>query len=262
MLKVTVLLENRNAKETDGLLCRPGLSLLIEDGITRILFDTGPDASFMHNAKKMGVSLNGIDWVVLSHGHYDHCGGLRHLQKLPKVLCHPGVYDQKYAGVMVFNHFIEIKKISTQLPPVQCNFHFTKEPYEISQRFIWSGEIASVKSYGYVKGEKVEPDALNDEGVLLYKSKKGLVIFIGCGHKGLRNIIEHCKKLTGINTIYALVGGMHLRRAMPWNMLPLRNYIKDVNPAQILTCHCTGKWGKLWMPGAEEINTGDIVSIR
>ena len=113
-----------------------------------------------------------------------------------------------------------------------------------------------------MKGEKVEPDALNDEGVLLYKSQKGLVIFIGCGHKGLRNIIEHCKKLTGINTIYALVGGMHLRRAMPWNMLPLRNYIKDVNPAQILTCHCTGKWGKLWMPGAEEINTGDIVSIR
>lgn len=261
MLNVTVLLENRKAKDADGLTCRPGLSLLIEAGKTRILFDTGPDASFMRNAKKMGVSLDGIDWVVLSHGHYDHCGGLKHLHPLPKVLCHPGVYDQKFAGIKFFNRFIEIKKISTQLPSVKHNFHFTKEPYEISDKFIWSGEIASAKSYGYVKGEKVESDTLNDEGVLIYKSDKGLVIFTGCGHKGLRAIIEHCRKLTGINSVYALVGGMHLRCAMPWDLIPLRSYIKDISPEQILTCHCTGKWGKLWLPGANEINTGDVLEL-
>ena len=258
---MTVLLENRKAKHADGLTCRPGLSLLIEDDETRILFDTGPDASFMHNAKKMGVSLDGVDWVVLSHGHYDHCGGLKHLQKLPKVLCHPGVYDQKYVGVPVFNHFVKIKKLSTQLPSAKKNFYFTKNPYEISDRFIWSGEIESVKSYGYVKRKRVAPDRLSDEGVLIYKSEKGLVIFTGCGHKGLKNIIKHCKNLTGINTIYALVGGMHLRRAMPWDLLPLRNFIKDVNPERILTCHCTGKWGRLWLPGIDEIHTGNIVSI-
>lgn len=258
MLKVTVLLENRNAKEADGLICRPGLSLLIEDDITRILFDTGPDNSFIHNAEKMGVSLEHIDWVVLSHGHYDHCGGLKHLHKLPKVLCHPGVYDHKYAGFKILNRFIEIKKISTQLPSVENKFFLTKKPYEISDKFIWSGEIASVKSYGYVKMAKLEPDALNDEGALIYKTEKGLVIFTGCGHKGLRNIIEHCKQLAGVSTIYAVVGGMHLRHAMPWSLLSLRNYIKAVNPERLLTCHCTGKWGKLWMPKAEEVNTGDV----
>ncbi|WP_313114223.1 MBL fold metallo-hydrolase [Pseudescherichia sp.] len=261
MLKVTVLLENRKAKQADGLICRPGLSLLIEDDITRILFDTGPDNSFIHNAEKMGVSLEHIDWVVLSHGHYDHCGGLKHLHKLPKVLCHPGVYDHKYAGVKILNRFIAIKKISTQLPSVKHDFFFTKKPYEISNKFIWSGEIASAKSYGYVKGERVEPDVLKDEGVLIYKSGKGLVIFTGCGHKGLRNIIEHCKRLTGVSTIYAIIGGMHLRHAMPWSLMSLRSYIKAVNPEQIFTCHCTGKWGKLWMPDAEEINTGDVIEL-
>ena len=258
MLKVTVLLENRKAKHADGLICRPGLSLLIEDGITRILFDTGPDASFIRNAEKMGVSLDDVYWVVLSHGHYDHCGGLKHLHKLPKVLCHPGVYDHKYAGIKFFNHFIKIKKISTQLPSVENKFFLTKNPYEISDRFIWSGEIQSVKSYGYVKRAKIDPDTLNDEGALIYKSEKGLVIFTGCGHKGLRNIIEHCKQLTGVSTIYAVIGGMHLRHAMPWSLMSLRSYIKDVNPEQIFTCHCTGKWGKLWMPKAEAINTGDV----
>lgn len=184
MLKVTVLLENRKAKHADGLACRPGLSLLIEDGKTTILFDTGPDDAFMRNAEKMGVSLDSIDWAVLSHGHYDHCGGLKHLHPLSKLLCHPDVYDQKFAGIKFFNRFIEIKRISTQLPSVKHNFHFTKESFEISDRFIWSGEIASAKSYGYVKGEKVEPDLLSDEGVLIYKSQKGLIIFTGCGHKG------------------------------------------------------------------------------
>lgn len=76
----------------------------------------------------------------------------------------------------------------------------------LSDRFIWSGEIASVKSYGYIKMAKVEPDKLNNEGALIYKSEKGLVIFTGCGHKGLKNIIEHCRKLMGINNVYALVG--------------------------------------------------------
>ncbi len=261
MLKVTVLLENRKAKHAEGLSCRPGLSLLIDDGETRILFDTGPDAAFIYNAKKMGVSLDGIDWVVLSHGHYDHCGGLRYLQNLPKVLCHPGVYDHKYAGVKFLSRFIAIKKISTQLPSDQKSFHFTKEPYEISNMFIWSGEIASVKTYGYIKKERVVPDTLNDEGALIYKSDKGLVIFTGCGHKGVKNIIEHSRRLTGVKTIYAIVGGMHLRHAMPWRLMFLRNYIQDVNPKQVLTCHCTGRWGKLWMPGAEEINTGDVIQI-
>jgi len=91
----------------------------------------------------------------------------------------------------ILNRFIEIKKISTQLPSVKHNFYFTKKPYEIGDRFIWSGEIASAKSYGYVKMAEIEPDTLNDKGALIYKSEKGLVIFTGCGHK------EICLKLTG-----------------------------------------------------------------
>ena len=75
-LIIKVLLENRLGKGQDSLLqAKPGLSLLVEDETSRVLFDTGPDGTFLHNAQRMGVSLSDLTATVLSHGHYDHCGG-------------------------------------------------------------------------------------------------------------------------------------------------------------------------------------------
>lgn len=76
-LRIRVLLENHKGAGADKLLkARPGLSLLVEDESTSILFDTGPDGSFMQNALAMGIDLSDVSAVVLSHGHYDHCGGV------------------------------------------------------------------------------------------------------------------------------------------------------------------------------------------
>ncbi|TKU96623.1 MBL fold metallo-hydrolase, partial [Citrobacter sp. TBCS-14] len=76
-LTLTVLLENRRARGAEKVLrAKPGLSLLVQDETTTILFDTGPDDSFRHNAALMGVDLSQLTAVVLSHGHYDHCGGV------------------------------------------------------------------------------------------------------------------------------------------------------------------------------------------
>lgn len=76
-LIIKVLLENRLGKGQDSLLqAKPGLSLLVEDETSRVLFDTGPDGTFLHNAQRMGVSLSDLTATVLSHGHYDHCGGV------------------------------------------------------------------------------------------------------------------------------------------------------------------------------------------
>ena len=89
-LTLTVLLENRHAAGAGKtLLAKPGLSLLVQDETTTILFDTGPDGSFMHNATQMGVDLTQLTAVVLSHGHYDHCGGVPWLADNSRIICHP-----------------------------------------------------------------------------------------------------------------------------------------------------------------------------
>lgn len=75
MIKILVLLENTSA--SSALTCRHGLSLYMETETRRILFDMGPDGTFLKNAEKLGVDIAGVDMAVISHGHVDHCGGLK-----------------------------------------------------------------------------------------------------------------------------------------------------------------------------------------
>ncbi|AGQ61761.1 Metallo-beta-lactamase [Salmonella enterica subsp. enterica serovar Heidelberg str. 41578] len=99
-LRIRVLLENHKGAGADkSLKVRPGLSLLVEDESTSILFDTGPDGSFMQNALAMGIDLSDVSAVVLSHGHYDHCGGVPWLPDNSRIICHPDIARERYAAM-------------------------------------------------------------------------------------------------------------------------------------------------------------------
>lgn len=99
-LIIKVLLENRLGKGQDSLLqAKPGLSLLVEDETSRVLFDTGPDGTFLNNAQRMGVSLSDLTATVLSHGHYDHCGGVPWLPDNSRIICHPLIAQQRYSAL-------------------------------------------------------------------------------------------------------------------------------------------------------------------
>ncbi|MGF7448945.1 MBL fold metallo-hydrolase, partial [Klebsiella michiganensis] len=99
-LIIKVLLENRLGKGQDSLLqAKPGLSLLVEDETSRVLFDTGPDGTFLHNAQRMGVSLSDLTATVLSHGHYDHCGGVPWLRDNSRIICHPQIGLTRYSAL-------------------------------------------------------------------------------------------------------------------------------------------------------------------
>lgn len=232
-LTLTVLLENRRAAGAGKtLLAKPGLSLLVQDETTTILFDTGPDGSFMHNAAQMGVDLTHLTAVVLSHGHYDHCGGVPWLADNSRIICHPQIACERYASVTVAGTPRKIKKLSHDNNYSRFIMEYTREPLAISDRFLWSGEISvpTPQSYGVISEKTLQPDYISDEGVLIYKSERGLVIITGCGHRGIENIVRHCQKITGVNQIYALVGGFHLRAASPPSYGGPDNLLSNNNP--------------------------------
>ncbi|KDF13360.1 hypothetical protein AF42_03462 [Citrobacter freundii MGH 56] len=128
------------------------------------------------------------------------------------------------------------------------NVEYSKTPRVVAGRFVWSGEIPveSPEPWGYTDCKNATPDYVSDEGALIWCSSRGLVIMTGCGRRGLENIVRHCINITGENGVYTLIGG-HLRAASPLRLIRLKAFLREIAPEQVLRCHCTGKWGKLWL---------------
>lgn len=186
-LRIRVLLENHKGVGADkSLKARPGLSLLVQAEFTSILFDTGPDGSFMQNALAMGIDLSDVSAVVLSHGHYDHCGGVPWLPDNSRIICHPDIARERYAAITFLGITRKIKKLSREVDYSRYRMVYARDPLPIGENFIWSGEIPVVApdTYGIFGGNDVEPDSILDEGVLIYPSAKGLVIITGAGIGG------------------------------------------------------------------------------
>ncbi|GKW41951.1 MBL fold metallo-hydrolase [Pectobacterium carotovorum subsp. carotovorum] len=263
-LKMSVLVDNHKAVGADNnLITRPGFSLLLRSGTDSILFDTGPDDTFLHNAKLMGISLDSLSAVVLSHGHYDHCGGVKWLLDNTKIICHPNINSKRYAALDFMGHIKKVKSLSVNNDYSRFAMQYTRVPFQISEKLIWSGEIKvdNPVAYGYLEKEESVPDYIDDEGALIYLSSKGLVIITGCGHRGIINIVRHCQNITGVRHIHALVGGFHLRRASVMKLLEIRRFLKIINPDFIMGCHCTGHWGRLWLPECSHPATGSEIVI-
>lgn len=264
-LTIKVLLENRRAAGVDkSLKAKAGLSLWIQDETDAVLFDTGPDGSFLHNAAQMGVDLSRMTATVLSHGHYDHCGGVPWLPDNSRIICHPHIANERHSAVTFLGYTRKIKKLSLNIDYSRHHMEYSSEPLHISERFIWSGEISVTQpqAYGVLSGKTESVDYVIDEGVLIYKSDRGLVIITGCGHRGIVNIVRHCQKITGINKIHALIGGFHLRCASPHTIWQVRRFLNQQKPEKLMGCHCTGAWGRLWLPEVIAPATGETFVLE
>ena len=199
-----------------------GLSILVEVDDQRILLDTGASISAVHNAELMKIDLSGVDKIVLSHGHYDHTGGLRDvlrtMKKKVELIAHPDAWASKYIRIgngPYIDGGIPFQR--EQLESLGASFNLTKEPIWITENVVTSGEIPMLNEYEkidpilYVKEEnEFRPDPLWDDQAIFIKDKKGLVIILGCAHRGIINTVNHAKKLTGVEKIHTIVGGTHL----------------------------------------------------
>lgn len=247
-IKITTLAENT---ATADCIAEWGLSMLVEADGKRILFDTGAGTAALMNATTMGVDLSSIDCIVISHGHYDHTGGLYQTLKRTgpkKIIAHPDIWSSKYGSLdNAPKRFIGIAYRREALEAMGASFQLSSQPQRISERITTTGEIPmqttyeSVETYLCVKGsEGLIQDPLADDLSLVIDTDFGLVVILGCAHRGIVNTLTQARKVTGKDTIYAAIGGTHLLHANKERLDKTADAIHEMGVQYLGVSHCTG----------------------
>jgi 7,8-dihydropterin-6-yl-methyl-4-(beta-D-ribofuranosyl)aminobenzene 5'-phosphate synthase len=248
--KITTLCENNVAQGGESLLGEHGLSFYIEAEKRRILFDTGQNLALANNAEVLGIDLSRIDTVVLSHGHYDHSGGLKSLLECNKdftLYAHPEVFGRKVKGTGDNPKYIGIPIDRKALEQKGIKVRLDKNPVRIAPGITTTGEIPLENDFETVgsnftlkNGENYAADTLVDDRALILDTDKGSVVLLGCSHRGVVNTLNHVTQITGCKTIHAILGGLHLGKASQDKLDKIMSHLRGFGLEKIGVGHCTG----------------------
>jgi len=227
-----------------------GLSILVETDDQKILLDTCAGDTVPHNASVLRVDLSTIDRIVLSHGHYDHTGGLRGVLAetgAVEVVAHPDIWGAKYGVFGERKRYNGIPFVREELESLGASFTLSRDPVWITGDIVTTGEIPMVTEYEQIDsrlyvdvGGELVPDQLLDDRALIIKTELGLVVVLGCAHRGMVNTLYHAREITGIELIHTVVGGTHLISASEERISRTVEALRELGVQRLGVSHCTG----------------------
>lgn len=220
-MKITLLCEN--ASSGIGCLAEWGFSSFIQVHGKNLLFDTGYSDVYQHNAKGAGIDLESTDFILCSHFHSDHTGGLRYhtFRSKKKIIFHPEVLLKLPPE--------EALKISHDFEVIT-----TKDPLEFLPGLFFLGEIPRSNSF---ESGGFEGDAMRDDSAIAITTDKGTIIISGCSHSGICNICDYAKKVTG-QSIYGVLGGFHLFEKNNLAVEGTLSYFQKEQIPHLFPMHC------------------------
>lgn len=249
-MRIHILTDNRTTKR--GIVAEHGLSLFIEHERMNILFDTGQSDVYRINADSMGLDLRTTDCVVLSHGHYDHCGGLVHFplcDDWPDVYTHKDALNNKYGLNPDGRTYrkIGIPWSLDDLGSIRDHVVLSGKYTSLAPGIDLIGEVPYVTTFEPVNphlhiGDAMSksPDMMKDEQMLVVTGGRGLTVFLGCSHPGVINCMKHALSIFPDQRIDTLIAGMHLRQAGEERLDATISHILDLGIRRVIPLHCTG----------------------
>jgi 7,8-dihydropterin-6-yl-methyl-4-(beta-D-ribofuranosyl)aminobenzene 5'-phosphate synthase len=240
-MKILTLIENLVYNK--GLYAEHGLALYIETVNKKILFDTGQSGLFLQNAKAFGIAIEDIDILVLSHGHYDHTGGLYHfLEKNSKSIVYSkkDIFTPKYNSHKRFiGTILNETLLNDRLIYVDTVTEICANVFILPNISIYNPTDSHFKGMLRKAENELVSDEFEDELFLVLKQKRQINILTACSHRGITNICttatEHFKLPVGL-----ILGGFHMKNCTTEQYDLITHYFRQLHPKRLGVCHCTG----------------------
>ena len=252
--QITIIAENR-VSPGRGLIAEHGFSALVELEGFKLLFDTGQGFAIKQNQALLGYDLSQIDALVLSHGHYDHTGGLKYvLEKRAgtKIYLHPSALLPRRVKRKLLDKEIEldigIGLTQQEIEDQGGELVFLEEPLELAEgRILITGPIplkvgfeTPEPGFFIAQNGNFVPDDFPDDLAIAIRSGEEISVIFGCAHRGAINTLRRIKELWNFKQIKIILGGTHLFDRTPEQVEMTISEFEQFSPEKIAVGHCTG----------------------
>ena len=246
--RLVVLVDNR-IEEPCACTAEHGLSLWVETTQGSFLFDTGAGRTLLRNADQLGINLKDAKRVILSHGHYDHTGGLLDLLKMTaglEVILHPFAFEHRWwvdgerrKAIGMPYERADVVKAGAKIKLVEKGGAILDGCWITGEIPRPDGKLAEANMVTS-SGGRESPDGIPDDMAMFVQGKKGLTVVLGCCHAGLENTLKHICEMAKTDRVYRVIGGLHLMHAANAEIDRAVEALDQYRIEELIPLHCTG----------------------